>query len=246
MRTLLQLMLLLASVGAWGAPGLPYFAKTGSADQGWSPLELYLKHWWVFTDVDTNNATTNAIPDRIGGLTLYQPTAARQPTNTAIGWRFSGGQCFTNPAGFDVSTITWLVMQRDSNSAVQYIMTDGAASYGLLNNVTPVGKMTWNIGGGNAVFGSPPTNSFFDVLLSQTNSGGIVGTRIYTNGVFALSSGTYNSNYTIVSVGATKVAGSPFLGYIKEIVVASNEPVLFPTIVSNLHKYGTNKYGYSP
>lgn len=71
MKTLLQLVLLLATASAWGAPGLPYFARSLTALSGgdyFPALTNDLDYYWGMEGTNENNYVTGTVPT-LGGTT---------------------------------------------------------------------------------------------------------------------------------------------------------------------------------
>jgi hypothetical protein len=206
-----------------------------------------LTHWWVHTDVDTNDVIVTNWAPRVGPSTFTQAAAGRRPTNTVSGMAFSGGQGLTNDPIAVINTASgskasmWLVFTPLTPATRGSLFSDETGDHTLAT--TPSGDYDYFASsGGISSVGSYVAGVTYDLALVYTNVGN--PNTVFTNTVqmFARPSAQpYNENQRFL---AYDPFGGAFKGFIKEFAIFSD--VLTMQQLTNLHNYATNLYGYSP
>ena len=256
MRVLIFLLLALSAVGQDVVPNRRNHFRLSSSSiiPGPTNVTFGLAYWWVSSDMITNITVTNWI-DRIqASVWTNISTDTKCPTNSSLGCHFlrSSSQRLTNAA--DVST-------RASN----YNGTDTNTMFFLVQpSSIPIGRASWigvnpsstansfGINGGQPYFCGATlcdsstallsSGTLIDVVVVSSGSAASPVIKWYTNGVVA------NTNTTVTDDSAFRSLGGNGLGfydgYMIEVGLYTN--AITPTIVSNLHRYFTNTYTFSP
>lgn len=201
---------------------------------------------WYYVDVTNNVTVSNQWLDRIVSARMWQMDTTKSPTNSSSGIRFNGGKYLTNVSlsfgqtGSGDAYSLFLVYQFDSSPATEMIAGDAdGGGQGLFVNTSS--QLQWF-----GVSGSPNTaaltpNVLQDVLVVGTNNGAI--TRIYTNGVLAVSGTGGNPTGGIMEMGGG-TGGFTFKGYVlREVLWDLPMP---PAQVAIPHQWRTNTLGGSP
>ena len=210
--------------------------------------------WWVSSDVTVGVTVSNQWLDRIASARLWQMNTAISPTNSALGVRFNGGQTLTNvvfdPTKGDTSvTNAWvyIIFNPDHNtgSPANKAIASAADGRGILFNTSDsLSYAGFDSGGPNTLNRVLSTGVMHDIAVAYNKT----NTTWYTNGVPTLTNTTasfddYDQQY-VGNSGAPAFEG-PIKMYISELFFVTNETPTSITI-SNMHRYATNTYGFTP
>ncbi len=214
---------------------------------------------FVSSDLPINTAVSSWV-DRVQGVAFTMVDTAQQPTNSASGVGFGGGQALTNQAGVLFSTnpvpsillisnTVFIVMQPVTKTGDQYILGNDRTTtegYGYqLNNATGLGRFNKFPGTLYSLFNYTASNRFDLIHISPTNYAGSWMTG-YTNNIASIDANQTAFLFRMHVIGGVPLLGAAgYKGYIQEIAVWTNQ-VLSLTERSNLHHYATNTYLFSP
>lgn len=247
MRTLLQLFLLLATTGAWAAPGLPYFVKQGPSIILPYPQTLAdTMGYWVSSDLPLSNSVASWVSRISASDTLAQTVSGNRPTNSSLGVYFGGTSVLTNNSKSWWSSVAgnsgtfFFIVYKNSytDAALEIMLQDypGGVSTGfkLENSFIQYGSANWgHIAGANTY------RDFVFVLDTATAKA-----YCWTNGVSVGAVINLSTTFQGLRLGNRLSGGSPWLGYITEFAVITNHQS--DSVISNLHYYATNTYSFTP
>lgn len=195
----------------------------------------------------TNAPVTNWI-DRIQGAGAGQASAANRPTNSSTGVRFNGSAWYlTNQPTFltlgatettNKASLFLIIKPETGPSAWSAILQRvEAGALGVFAKSTDDLHLYGN--NGNNSIRTFVSGEWLDVVITAVTN----ATVCYTNGV-AQSTNTSGMGWNQGYFGADLSDGGLYKGYLLEVAWYYNN--LDATAVGNLHKYATNKYGYTP
>ena len=214
-----------------------------------------LRYYWVASDLPTNTAVSDWV-DRIQGAHASQGASGNQPTNSASGIHFvaASSKFLTNNPIFWTTNATYAHQQSFYAIITPFLppstwgiiagcsnANDGFEGDGLATRATT--NWFYSGIGGSLTFGAFTAGTTADIGVSIASG----DDRFYTNGVFC-DSRTIDDVYGYQRcIGCVFIDGTPSLllnAYLQELMFFSN--AITATDFANLHKYATNKYGYSP
>lgn len=229
---------------------LPHRRAINAPISAWTPQSITtIRYYWVSEDLATN-ANVGAWTDRIQGNVAGQGDTSLRPTNYALGMYFNGSSFYlTNNPIFKMTNAVYT----NSQSVFLILIPNSApTTFGFMlgssNSVTGDGFgnrdiAKWFVSGdaGSSTFDAYADGVACDVSFTATNQLNIY----YTNGVVA-SGPTSNQGVWRDQqfIGVLNTMSGYYKGYIREIIIFSN--TLDSAQITMLHKYATNKYGYSP
>lgn len=240
--SLLGGVIALCSYGQTFQRSLPFLAKSSAVTSPVFPSPV--NYWWVYTDIDTNNAPISSWPDRNYAITWVNNAAENtKPVNTAIGATFYGTNSqLTNlivGTGVDLTNTTFFILKRTKNNAVQdYLDKQLDGTLGLGYSSDNKNQMYATSARKD---GTSPLNAFYDIAwVSYSNSCFIC----YTNGLPA-----YTNALIGIAAGWRYLGGFAgqgwFGGVVKEITMTTNYAWTAEEVLA-AHQYATNTYGFSP
>jgi len=236
---------------------LPQFVLSSVPPSPPSNVDNTIEFWWVSSDMATNITVTNWI-DRIRSSTWTNiSTATTCPTNSSSGVHFlaSNSQRLTNSTAVPINTSGstdtnswWIIINMDTvNTSPDWLSQTptgpGSPTMGHLSGSPYTYDGTTLAQDGNISAGH-----YVDVCLTSTSGSGHSAPHnvtFYTNGIPS-NTNTLTSIATSVQLkclGGDTVNGF-YNGYIVELAVYSN--TLSSVTVSNLHRYATNLYKFTP
>ncbi len=212
---------------------------TRESDVPTLPFPASMGYRWEYTNLV--NGAVSSWPDSIVGALLAQSSGPAQPTKDANGITFGTGlwldatnalNCGTAGAALDV----YLAIIKINNTGEGYLIAEGNNPWA---GITSANKF-YNI---TAPFGTPATGQWIDYVYAGKDGSNY---KHYTNGVVAYSdaSGTERTG-NITFVGKITL-GFNFKGTLKDLIVWTNVVGFDSLTVSNIHRYCTNRYSFSP
>lgn len=218
-----------------------------------TPQTLGARYWWVSSDLTTNVNVTNWV-DRIQSFVFTNGDDSLRPTNSATGVGFDGSHWLSNTPGFDWETSgagtasVWVVFSPVTAAAANggFLASDSSAGSGIYS---PSGNQMKNFGDkGNATMFNFVSGNTYDMAITISNIAG--QTYNWTNNVFATTAIAGQPNRTAGHSNQIYLAkdgqASPvfFKGKVLELVWFYSN--IEASVISQLHTYATNKYGYTP
>lgn len=227
-------------------------AGLASSPVGVFPSGMYLR--WVATDVPNNNVVSNQWADRIQGVLLQQGDPTKQPTNSTSGVYFNGTWYLTNvPQAFVAGGggfAVLVVIDQDVTTGTQMLITDSThTGDGIPQFNTGGGSTFWVRGAAGSDFQNlkfvNPGNVLHDIMFTPTN--GAAHATCFTNGVATpcdIAANTGQPN--MVGFGRESGGTQLYHGWLRELIVWTNQTSFSSLNVSNIHYYCTNTYGFTP
>lgn len=235
---LIVLCLGLSVTGSFAqSPSVLLFGRNAIASTPTLPSSVGYR--WDFTNLADGAVSSWA--DSIAGNTWVQSTGGSQPTKD------SSGVTFTSGKHLDVTNVLNCGSAGSALDAYLVIIKVNTLQEGYL--IAAGNNVYMGIGGGlqyynqASAFGSPATGVWVDYIYAGKDGANY---KHYTNGVVALSSGS-GTEYAgaLTHIGRIS-AGLNFRGVMKDLIVFTNVVGLDSTSVSNIHRWATNRYNFSP
>jgi len=230
----------------------PFFLQTASASQ-FTPQSIdHLGYWWVSSDVQTNVTVTNWV-DRIASASWTNGADSKRPTNSASGVHFvrassqqltnTPGITFAEGSGDSEAATHFFIIRPDAVNVFQAFLIRSISVSSKDFGITSAALLYLHIAPTISTDGALAANNWYDVAITcKTGPESI----FYTNGVPS-STNAFNLG---TGVNEWKCfggnSGGGYLGaYVRELAIWTNY-TMTSLEVSNLHRYATNTYAYSP
>lgn len=232
-------------------PGLPYYAGGGPLSV--TPGSLGARYWWVSSD-NALNVKIGQWADRVQGVVLSNSVSASTPTNSSGGVGFSGTTFLTNqvtptifigtPGASSPTGSVWIVFSPQTPPGTTGGIMTGVDGHGLFEFTSGNTLQFFGNSGSGTICAFTPGNTY-DMAIIKTNSNADL--LFYTNGVsrIAFAAGDFATG-GFTELGTDTESGGPFLYKGKVLEVAFFYSNIPPSIVTSLHTYATNTYGFSP